>query len=362
MSVRFIGNKQKLLEIIVNKVLLETGLVRGTFVDLFSGTSAVTSAFKQLGFNITSNDKLNSSVEFAKATLLVNEEPQFERLLNNIDIDNHNILCEPYDLVLGYLNRLPGVEGLFYKEYSPGGSHDRLDEPRQYFTDQNARKIDAIRKEIDKWTSMELITNNEKTLLLCSLMLATNQIANISGTYGAYLKTWYERALQPLELKRFIFYPGHQNYQVFCRDANQLVRELPNSDIIYIDPPYTKRQYHAYYHILETIAIGDEPKVWGKTGQRPKREEDNSLYCYKRLAAGALSDLINNAKCNHLFLSYSTDGHIKHDEIIDILTRKGSTKYWDVKYKRFKSNNSKSSNDDDLKERLYYVRVYDKMV
>ena len=34
-------------------------------------------------------------------------------------------------------------------------------------------------------------------------------------------------------------------------------------DAVYADPPYTKRQYAAYYHILETIAAGDRPLISG---------------------------------------------------------------------------------------------------
>ena len=40
-------------------------------------------------------------------------------------------------------------------------------------------------------------------------------------------------------------------------------------DTVYLDPPYTKRQYAAYYHVLETLAYGDEPEVSGVTGLRP---------------------------------------------------------------------------------------------
>ncbi|MCZ5120468.1 DNA adenine methylase [Escherichia coli] len=44
-------------------------------------------------------------------------------------------------------------------------------------------------------------------------------------------------------------------------------------DLCYIDPPYMKRQYAANYHILETLARGDEPEAmrywWIKTLARP---------------------------------------------------------------------------------------------
>lgn len=49
------------------------------------------------------------------------------------------------------------------------------------------------------------------------------------------------------------------------------VFDVPNAahDLVYLDPPYTKRQYASYYHILETVALGDEPEVKGVAGLRP---------------------------------------------------------------------------------------------
>jgi adenine-specific DNA-methyltransferase len=52
---RFIGNKEKLVENIYN-VVLDTGLQSGIFCDFFSGTSNVGRYFKQKGFSIISSD------------------------------------------------------------------------------------------------------------------------------------------------------------------------------------------------------------------------------------------------------------------------------------------------------------------
>ncbi|SDM42327.1 DNA adenine methylase [Sediminibacillus halophilus] len=359
MAVRFIGNKQKLLDFILQKVIEETNLTSGLFVDLFTGTTSVAIGAKKLGFDVITNDKLISSFIYSKAGLLVNEEPRFENLLPNIDVNTDSLFEQPYDLVLQYLNNLPEIEGLFYKEYAPGGSAKYLSEPRQYFTDNNAKKIDAIRIKINYWYKKKLIDDIERSLLISSLILATNKVANISGTYGAYLKSWYNRALEKIELERYPLFFSNGNYSVFNEDANNLVKKLKTADIVYIDPPYTKRQYNAYYHIPETLAIGDNPKVWGKTGQRPRQGDETSAYCYKREARNALHELVNNIKARHIFLSYSTDGHISHNEILDILSTKGEPKYWGVDYKRFRSNNPEGGKIEGLKEMLYYVEVID---
>ena len=39
-------------------------------------------------------------------------------------------------------------------------------------------------------------------------------------------------------------------------------------DILYLDPPYNARQYIANYHLLETVARYDSPKIKGLTGLR----------------------------------------------------------------------------------------------
>ncbi|QHJ69223.1 DNA adenine methylase [Planococcus halotolerans] len=357
MAVRFIGNKQKLLSLITNKIIEKTGLHTGTFVDLFTGTTSVAMAFKKLGFNVISNDKLESSFNFSKAGLLINKEPQFHKLLNEVEIPFNSLFEQPYDLVLDYLNSLPEKQEFFYKEYSPQGSAEHLEEPRKYFTDYNAKKIDAIRTEINYWFENAFINDNERALLLSSLMFAVNKVANISGTYGAYLKNWYPRALDPLKLCRYPLFYSNKRYEVYNEDANNLVKKLAHSEIVYIDPPYTKRQYNAYYHILETLAYGDNPELLGKTGQRAREAEEVSAYCYKKKAPDALLDLITNIKADHVFLSYSTDGHISHQQIMDILSTRGTPEYWAVDFKRFKSNNPKEKNGSDLKELLYYVKV-----
>ncbi|MCS5874311.1 DNA adenine methylase [Klebsiella pneumoniae subsp. pneumoniae] len=60
-------------------------------------------------------------------------------------------------------------------------------------------------------------------------------------------------------------------------------------DLVYLDPPYTKRQYASYYHILETIAFGDEPIIEGVSGLRPGKIR-HLLFCYKRKALITLSN------------------------------------------------------------------------
>ena len=65
----------------------------------------------------------------------------------------------------------------------------------------------------------------------------------------------------------------------------------------------------AYYHVLETLAHGDEPKVSGVTGLRPWGAKA-SPFNYKRLALSALLKLVQNTRATRVLISYSSDGHI----------------------------------------------------
>lgn len=356
MGIRFIGNKQRLLTFIAHKI---SSTVQGepeVFADLFTGTASVARAFKGMGYRVIANDLLATSQVFATVALRVSEVPGFPRLFQEEPIKSGtpSLMDDPLDIVLSYLNELEGVEGFFSREYAPTGSSAK-GTPRQYFTDDNARRIDAVRLTIRRWHRHGLVTGSERALLLTSLMMATNVVANVAGTYGFFLRNWYSRALEPLRLTRPLITPGRTDHELYRQDANRLAPEL-GADVVYLDPPYTKRQYSAYYHILETLAEDDEPEVWGLTGLRPRGEGEEwaSRYCYRRKAAEALEELVDRLESKYVFLSYSSDGHIPHEQILDILGRRGRVQVWTAPLPRYKSNNG-GKPKAALEERLYKV-------
>lgn len=355
-GIRFIGNKQRLLPFIVERVRQVTNQRGGVIADLFTGTASVARAFKREGYQIIANDLLAASTVFATAGLLVSQSPAFTDLLREEPLTPgvRRLFADPVDTVLAYLNDIEGCEDFFYCNYAPTGSVT-TGVTRQYFTDDNARKIDAIRLTIRRWWNGNLINASERAFLLSSLMLASNDVANVAGTYGFFLSTWYDRALQPLRLTRPQITPGRTDHSIYREDANTLASRI-EADVVYLDPPYTKRQYSAYYHILETLAEDDEPLVWGRTGLRPRQAgEWASRYCYKREALHALEELVDVLQCRHIFVSYSSDGHIAHDRVIATLERRGPVQSWSVPLARYKSN-SRGTDRDALRERLYSVR------
>jgi adenine-specific DNA-methyltransferase len=89
---------------------------------------------------------------------------------------------------------------------------------------------------------------------------------------------------------------------------------------VYADPPYTRDHYSRFYHVLETIALGDEPAVSSvRIGDRTvlsrglyRAERHQSPFCIKSKAPYAFAELFGRVVALDcpLVLSYSpyTDG------------------------------------------------------
>lgn len=354
MGIRFIGHKKQLLPDIIEVISSTVDDDVEWVADLFTGTASVSVALKRAGYHVIANDILSHSCVSARALLLNSPHPQFDTLRSEVpDVDTTQsmfIQQGGYHKVLSHLNQLSGQEGFFYNHYSPEGTSSR-EEPRKYFITENAKKIDTWRATISQWNADDLLSEAEHSLLLYDVIRSANEVANTAGTYGAFLKGWYERAKQPIELSPSDIPEGTTEHRVYQRDANELASEL-KARAVYLDPPYTKRQYASYYHIPETIAEEDTPEIEGKTGLRPWQSK-SSDYCYKSRAADSLDELLSELDAEYVFLSYSDEGHIPPGELEDILSEHGSVTEHQFGHQRYKSNNGAKSGE--LTESLYVV-------
>lgn len=349
---RFIGNKEKLLDKI-HKTVLSTGITEGSFCDFFSGTSNVGRFFKERGFEITSSDLLYFSYVLQKAYIENNGEPEFKKLLNKIGKKSSSLFSSPFDMVREHLNNLKGTEGFVYKNYTEEGTKGSRF-TRKYFTSENGKKIDAIRLTIEDWKRNKLINEKEYFVLLAALIESVPFYANISGVYAAFLKKYDPRSLKTLEIKPITFYSGSKKHNVYNGDSMKIVNII-NTDILYLDPPYNERQYAPNYHLLETIALYDNPQIKGVTGMRDYTNQ-KSEFCNRDKAIIALDKVAKNAKYKHLILSYNSEGIMKEKDIIATLSKYGKVELKNIEYLRFKSNsNGESKHKKTVHEQLYVL-------
>ena len=355
---KYIGNKQRLLDFIDEIVQKEKLPQKGTFVDIFTGTTSVAQHYKKKGYRIIANDFMTYSYVFQQAYIKNNQFPEFKNLLYSKYFNINSSLSnkyEPLKVVIDHLNRLPGKKGFIFRHYAPAGEFKR-----QFFSNENAMRIDAVREQINTWKQEGLLSESEFYVLLASLIDAADFVANISGTYGAYLKIWRSMALKPFTMLVPNLIESNLGHEVYQEDANELISRL-GADILYIDPPYNTRQYAANFHILETLACWDNPKIYGKTGLRPY-ENQKSLYSQRTKCKEVFVDLINKAKANYILMSYNNEGIIPHEFILGTLGKKGEVKFYTKDYRRFRTEKDNENrhykvSNDKVTEIIYYVKT-----
>ena len=342
---RFIGGKSALLESIERVINENVSGGERVFCDIFAGTGTVSKYFKPK-YEIISNDLLHFSYVIQKATVENNKKPQFKKLIEAGIPDPFAFLEETRIDTYDYND----AKYFVTKNYSPHNGCERM-----YVTNKNAVRIDFIRNMLESWNKENLLSEAEYYYLLAGLIEGVPFVSNITGTYGAYLKSWDKRALDQFEMLRLEVLDNQRENRSYNQDANKLICEI-EGDILYLDPPYNSRQYAPNYHLLETISRYDYPKISGVTGMRPYSDE-KSRFCVKKDVVDAFEDLIDKAKFSNIVLSYSTDGLMRIEQIESILKKHcvaDSYKMYTVPYRKYKSK--LESDKKELSELLFFVK------
>lgn len=308
-GVKYAGSKLKILPYI--QELVRPLSVRSV-LDAFAGTTRVSQAFAQMGYDTTANDIAPWSEVFATCYLLADKP------------DSH------YKPMLDHLNALEGKRGWFAEHY---GSDDPVG--KRPFRLKNAMKLDVVRDEIDRMG----LSRVDKCVVLTSLMLALDAVDNTLGHYAAYLAGWSLRSGLDLRLKLPRRFPVHTRNQVLAEDAFKAVEIW--HDLVYFDPPYgsnnekmppSRVRYSAYYHLWKTIVLNDRPKLFGKANRR-EDSRDTVAPCVfeeyrkngegKFIAMRALDDLVEKTQARYILISYGSGGRTTKGELFDIISAHG---------------------------------------
>lgn len=293
----YIGSKVSLLDVIDSVVdeFADSYNRRLVICDAFAGTGTVGFFFRQQGHKVIAND-----IQY------------YSYVINKNLIENPVLHLDKLD----YLNSLEPVEGFIYQNYCAGSGSGRV-----YFSDENGKRCDAIRQEIERMRLNGEINENEYFAYLAALIEAIDKVANTAAIYGAFLKKLKRSAQRPLKLKQI---PTSNEIagEAYCGDSNMLINDI-SGDVLYLDPPYNIRQYSSNYHLLETIARYDNPELHGKTGLRETASQ-NSKYASSRTVAAEFEDLIKNAKFKVIILSYNNEGLMPESTIREIMSKYGA--------------------------------------
>jgi adenine-specific DNA-methyltransferase len=324
-TLNYIGSKKTLINNIIqicNDNIIN--IKELTFADLFSGTGTVSYNMNNICKYIISNDLEYYSYVINYALLKSKYSTKLDKIIN-------------------IMNNLDIIEdGLLYLNYS---------KERMFFTHNNAKKADAIRKYLNDIYIKKEINKKEFMFLLASIIISIDKIANTSSVYGAYLKEYKKSALKNLTIK-----PIHKNKHnnkdniVYNMKMEDLI-ENKDFDIVYLDPPYNHRQYSGNYSPLNYIANYKDVELIGKTGLI--KNYNKSDFCKKTNIIHTFTNMINKLKCKYIILSYNNEGLMNFDNLKNILLQKGDIKLYKIEYNKFKAQ--QNVNGDKVYEYIWFI-------
>lgn len=321
-TLNYIGSKKKLFNNILDVCQKNiTNLNDKIFADLFSGTGTVAFNMNKYCKKIIANDLEYYSYIINYALLKCQYTVSIQNIINDI-------------------NNIKSIDnGLIFNNFS---NNDKCE--RMFFTNNNAKKCDAIRIYIDKLFNNNNINYDEYIFVLVSLLVSMDKVANTSSVYGAYLKKYKKSSQNELFVK-----PIHQNKnnkinnEIYNENIENLVI-TNNYDIVYLDPPYNHRQYGGNYSPLNYIAKYDKNiQLIGKTGLI--KDYNKSAFCSKLNVKNSFIKLIQNLNCKYIILSYNNEGLLHLNDIKNILLNKGDIILYKINYNKFKAQKNVKINN-----------------
>lgn len=333
-GIKYAGSKLKILPYII-EILNGLDGIRNV-LDGFSGSTRVSQAFAQLGYNTTSSDISAWSEVFATCYLLANKSDAF------------------YQKILDHLNSLKGYNGWYAEHYGA-----ELAGTKRPFQAKNTRKLDVIRDEIEK-LGLEW---EDKCVILTSLIYALDSVDSTLGHYAAYLSEWSPRSYKDIFLKLPARFERVSSNNVMRGDIFDTITK-GEFDFVYFDPPYgsnnekmppSRVRYASYYHIWTTIINHDKPIVFGKVNRREDSRDQVAGSVFEEfrkdangsfIAMQALRKLIQETNSRYILLSYSSGGRATKQELHDIVNEFGKLiKAIEVNYKKNVMANMRWTNE-----------------
>ena len=356
---RYIGNKTKLLPFL-RSAIARFGIGRGVAHDAFAGTAAVGRALKADGWRVHSSDLMTYSYVMQRAYVVASRLGDFGALARAEPriggaLRRRTVTIEAVAEFLA--SGASSTDGFFAHHFAPAGG-------RMYFTDANARRIDAARTTLHAWHRAALVGDDAFYVLLAAIIEGADRVANTAGVYAAYIKKWQPNALRPFGVLAELPVRSRARCVAHQADAIHVANALGPVDLLYVDPPYNTRQYAGYYHIPELIARGwfdQVVELRGKTGLIADRQQ-RSAWCSRRQAPDALRDLLAATGAKHVLVSYNSEGLIEAQELRAILQEAavGRVRRSTLRYKRYRADSDREGRrykGDEVTELLYYARL-----
>jgi adenine-specific DNA-methyltransferase len=292
--VKYMGSKRAMLRNGLGELIQAEAFDRGRFVDLFSGSCAVTwFAADHLGIPVLSVDLQRYSTVLAEAVISRTETRCANQLVRQWVIPTIQSLRRSrlYQEVCRLEKRLYGTKSLVLEARSLCETRTRENivwsaYGGYYFSPSQALIIDRLIANLRE-------KDPDRAVCLAALIMAASKCAAAPGHTAQpfsvkrralphLLHAWSLDLVDILTARLRDICSRHARVVGTASSvgANAVIKSLSANDLVFLDPPYSGVQYSRFYHVLETIAQGRRPIVSGSgrypaLNERPKSEFSN---------------------------------------------------------------------------------------
>jgi len=357
--ITYIGNKRALLEFITKGIQIvqkRLNKEKLDIFDVFTGSGIVARHCKQFSHSLLVNDL----EQYATVTA--------ECYLSNKNQLNMMVLKNIYNGLLADIDNNPFKEGVITELYSPKDDNNIKKDERVFYTRRNAMYIDTMRNYI------ESVPLQYQKYFLAPLIAKASIHANTSGVFKGFHKNKETglgqfggsnsdalfRIKGNIVLPFPLFSNFSCNYTVYNGDSNQIVKEVPEVDLAYLDPPYNQHPYGSNYFMLNLILGNKYPENISNVSGIPNNW-NRSAYNKRQYAYSALSELVENIKAKYVLISFNSEGFISLDEMKSMLIKSGKVQVLETSYNTFRGCRNltnlaeKGNRDIHVTEYLYLL-------
>ena len=348
--IKYMGSKKPIIDF-VTSAIEDLNTENLLVCDLFAGSCSISAALRRK-FDFISNDIQTYSEVLAKTYFSDLSSFSFSEVIEKVsDITNEHVKwfktnfkglffdyykideVDEYQRIESLQRELLTGENftieyhLFTKYYSG-----------TYWSFEQCVWIDALRKAAKEFENTEIYYS-----ILSSIMYAMSYTTQSTGHFAQYRDGNTDEAVENI-----ILYRQKNIYSYFSKKLKELcstlgnslknlttttlnfeecLKTIPKGSVIYADPPYAPVHYSRFYHALETLVKYDYPKVVHKgryrndRHQSPFSQKGNALEAFKAMFQGII------AKQSQMILSYSNNGVIEIDKIIDLVKKEFGKDY-----------------------------------
>lgn len=352
--ITYIGNKRLLLPSI-NRIVAEIRESLGgrklRTADIFSGSGVVARLLKQHSSLLVVND-LESYARILSECFLANEsDVPLERIRDTVRRLNSRYEKGEY------------LDGFIREMYAPANEQAITPDDRVFYTVDNARRLDSFIQWIDQEDE------DLKPFLIGPLMSKASVHTNTAGVFKGFYKNSdtktgqfggkgqhaLTRILGQITLEEPVLSNFETKNLILQGDSTVLAKDLPELDLVYLDPPYNQHPYGANYFMLDFLHTYKKPEDVSRVSGIPS-DWNRSDFNVRNKALRSLERTIDGLNSSFVLVSFNDEGFISPPQMRELLSSRGELSEVSIEYNTYRASRNLKDRNEKVNEHLFLLK------